>query len=1020
MLDQQRNGLHLLPARTSKAHLSNMMVATQINNTTTTRMIPGTVTMTMVAAAAMGPTMGGNTKMEIMDGVRPQTRDIHRSKNISVGLALGHSRAVRRGEVDRRWAEGEAGPAMVRCPAQARWTQFGEGLVPTDRLEGVTQTAHRWEVEETDPVPWREQLVQTRHVGVPTPHLEDPFVPLADVNLAHRGRPPMNGGMSSPGDSGFGGGNYPPYSGPPRRGDFEDERQMVDRMGGMDISQRPPPTMGRGRGGPPRGPPRGPPQVYDGRRPGPSPGYGGPGRGDYGQDYDDGYGGAQGPPRDDFGPPSRSMTMPVNDGMPRRGPGGPPQRMDSMPYGPPPNRGMPPRPSTSQGNRPPANRMYPPNPGLPPQGGYNAPEYDDVTPTTARHRARASFDAAFDAYPGPGGLKDAPALDNMPPSRSRASLDLHLEPGLPQGPASGPGPAGRGQEMTRTKSQPDLRKQAGVFEMPGDAPPMPLPPPPTGYAPNMGQAGYQGGPAGQYDYGGPGPAQLNVGRRPSGAGLPSTPAAAKGQGGLPRGPSPAQSASSNPDALPSHPTPVRPGLMADSMVSMASNKPAPVRNYAASPALSMSSTPSASTSAAPSMMSTSMGPPSTPTPQPQEAPVTEDELERLRMTVKGDPGDQASALKLSERLVEASDILVAHIPDPKARGRLRERYLADAHKILKKLSSAGNMDAMFFFADSLGRGLFSNDPDDKEAFTLYQSAAKLGHAKAAYRTAVCCELGHEERGGTRKDPLKAIQWYKRAATLGDPPAMYKMGIIQLKGLLGQPKNPREAVGWLKRAAERSDSENPHALHELGLLYESAQPNDVILRDEQYAFTLFRKAAELGYKFSQFRLGCAYEYGLMGCPIDPRLSVMWYSKAAMQEEHQSELALSGWYLTGTEGVVQQSDTEAYLWARKAATAGLAKAEYAMGYFTEVGIGVPANMEDAKRWYWRAAGMYIFPRSFHLLHFLLFVVAMLTFMQPRASSRRERGWKTSRGVGKMARGSESGYPEAKLGGSKRVNV
>jgi TPR repeat protein len=82
--------------------------------------------------------------------------------------------------------------------------------------------------------------------------------------------------------------------------------------------------------------------------------------------------------------------------------------------------------------------------------------------------------------------------------------------------------------------------------------------------------------------------------------------------------------------------------------------------------------------------------------------------------------------------------------------------------------------------------------------------------------------------------------------------------------------------------------------------------------------------------------------------------LWYSRAATQEEHQAELALSGWYLTGSEGVLGQSDTEAYLWARKAAVARLAKAEYAMGYFTEVGIGVPANLEDAKRWYWRAAG------------------------------------------------------------------
>jgi len=127
----------------------------------------------------------------------------------------------------------------------------------------------------------------------------------------------------------------------------------------------------------------------------------------------------------------------------------------------------------------------------------------------------------------------------------------------------------------------------------------------------------------------------------------------------------------------------------------------------------------------------------------------------------------------------------------------------------------------------------------------------------------------------------------------------------------------------------------------------------VAQDEAYSLQLFTQAANLGYKFSQFRMGCAYEYGQMGCPVDPRQSIAWYSKAAVQEEHQSELALSGWYLTGSEGVLQQSDTEAYLWARKAAQAGLAKAEYAMGYFTEVGIGAPSNIEDAKRWYWRSA-------------------------------------------------------------------
>jgi TPR repeat protein len=260
---------------------------------------------------------------------------------------------------------------------------------------------------------------------------------------------------------------------------------------------------------------------------------------------------------------------------------------------------------------------------------------------------------------------------------------------------------------------------------------------------------------------------------------------------------------------------------------------------------------------------------------------------------------------------------------------------------------------MFYLAECHGQGSIGLQVDPKEAFNLYTSAAKAGHAQAAYRVAVCCEMGNEEGGGTRRDPLKAMQWYKRAASMGDTPAMYKLGIILLKGLLGQPRNPREALSWLKRAAEKADKENPHALHELGLLYENAAPSDAIVKDENYSRQLFTQAAELGYKFSQFRLGSAFEYATLGCPIDPRQSIAWYTKAAAQGEHQAELALSGWYLTGSDGILQQSDTEAYLWARKAACSGLAKAEYAMGYFNEVGIGCPANLEEAKKWYWRAA-------------------------------------------------------------------
>ncbi|CAJ0829799.1 15623_t:CDS:2 [Entrophospora sp. SA101] len=61
----------------------------------------------------------------------------------------------------------------------------------------------------------------------------------------------------------------------------------------------------------------------------------------------------------------------------------------------------------------------------------------------------------------------------------------------------------------------------------------------------------------------------------------------------------------------------------------------------------------------------------------------------------------------------------------------------------------------------------------------------------------------------------------------------------------------------------------------------------------------------------------------------------------------------WYLVGSPGVLPQSDTEAYLWAKRAADKGLPKAEYAVGYFTEVGIGVKKDQLEANIWYRRAA-------------------------------------------------------------------
>ncbi|OXG23765.1 enzyme activator [Cryptococcus neoformans Ze90-1] len=334
-------------------------------------------------------------------------------------------------------------------------------------------------------------------------------------------------------------------------------------------------------------------------------------------------------------------------------------------------------------------------------------------------------------------------------------------------------------------------------------------------------------------------------------------------------------------------------------------------------------------------------------------PYTKQYVDDYRKRMKDDPDPEAQ-FAFAKYLIEAAKKLGDEIghSDPKLGRKYRDSLLQESLRNIKKLAE-GKVpypDAQFFLANLYGTGQLGLSVDHERAYYLYMMASKHNHPAATYRSAVCNEIG----AGTKKDPGRAVLFYRKAAALGDTAAMYKLGMILLGGLLAQPRNIREAIVWLRRAASQADEDNPHALHELALLHE--RPNGVggvLPHDPNMARELFTQAAQLNYPPAQFKLGQCHEFGHLGCPIDPRRSIAWYTRAAEKGDSEAELALSGWYLTGSEGVLKQSDTEAYLWGRKAANKGLAKAEYAVGYYTEIGIGVKQDMDLAKRWYMRAA-------------------------------------------------------------------
>ncbi|KAG6811269.1 hypothetical protein H0H92_008263 [Tricholoma furcatifolium] len=280
----------------------------------------------------------------------------------------------------------------------------------------------------------------------------------------------------------------------------------------------------------------------------------------------------------------------------------------------------------------------------------------------------------------------------------------------------------------------------------------------------------------------------------------------------------------------------------------------------------------------------------------------------------------------------------------------REDLIKEAMGLLKRLADRGHPASQYFLADCYANGIGTakGKQDFDRAYPLFILAAKHGHPDACYRAGTCCENGW----GCRRESGKALTFFRKAGASQHPGAMYRLGIAELNGELGLSRSPKEGVKWLKRSAEHATAEFPHALHELALLHERGIDN-VLFVDLEYSIELLAQAAELGYAPSAYRLGECYEYGKMGCPQDAALSIHYYNIAAQQNHRDACFALTAWYLVGSPGVLPQSDTEAFLWAQKAAENGLAKAMYAVGYFLEVGIGSPANMTEAVTWYKRAS-------------------------------------------------------------------
>ncbi len=101
----------------------------------------------------------------------------------------------------------------------------------------------------------------------------------------------------------------------------------------------------------------------------------------------------------------------------------------------------------------------------------------------------------------------------------------------------------------------------------------------------------------------------------------------------------------------------------------------------------------------------------------------------------------------------------------------------------------------------------------------------------------------------RGDVLDAIQWYRKAADLGDSHAQVRLGYIYDKA-----EENEQAVIWYRKAAENGDLAGQHGLAQMYATGEG------VTRDTALALSMMEEAAEQDYVPSILVLAATYENG----------------------------------------------------------------------------------------------------------------------------------------------------------------
>lgn len=264
-------------------------------------------------------------------------------------------------------------------------------------------------------------------------------------------------------------------------------------------------------------------------------------------------------------------------------------------------------------------------------------------------------------------------------------------------------------------------------------------------------------------------------------------------------------------------------------------------------------------------------------------------------------------------------------------------YAMGWEKLPDVQDSASDQDSV----NSTGENVLSHEHNILEL-------AENGDVNAQYNLGERYYFGN----GVKHSYTKASHWYRKAAIAGDSNAQKRLADCYRAGQ-GIPKDYGLAVYWYGKAAEQGDYEAQKALVRC---YKSGGPNlhkDIDTAQQlalRYGIKLsgdnlndmIKYSAENGSIPSQLRYADMLFFG-KGVSQDKTEAVLWYERAAVQNNAEAQYSLANCYASG-EGT-QQNFGKALYWYEKATANGNAEAANTLGCYYYYGKGTAKIPEKA---------------------------------------------------------------------------